>query len=49
MPMQNVTVKVNGVDTRKLFETIDAIKQTPGLAKFRFRSRNQWIDCGHNR
>lgn len=27
----------------------EAIKQTPGSAKFRFRARNQWIDGGHNR
>lgn len=44
-----VTNQVNGIDTNKLFETIDAIKATPGLAKFRFRARNNWINGGHNR
>ncbi len=49
MATQKVTTKMNGIDTQKLFDTINAIKQTPGLAKFRFRARNQWIDGGHNR
>lgn len=49
MKKQKVTTTVNGVDVKRLFETIDAIKETPGLAKFRFRARNQWIDGGHNR
>jgi uncharacterized OsmC-like protein len=40
---------VNGVDVGKLFETVEAIRQTPGLAAFRFRLNNEWIDCGHNR
>ena len=41
--------KTNGVDVDRLFGTIDAIKKTPAIAKFKFRIRNQWIDCGHNR
>jgi uncharacterized OsmC-like protein len=40
---------VNGVDTDRLFETIDAIKAAPAVAKFRFRARNEWLGCGHNR
>jgi uncharacterized OsmC-like protein len=40
---------VNGVDRDRLFGTIDLIKGTPGLAKFRFNVRNEWLDCGHNR
>jgi uncharacterized OsmC-like protein len=32
-----------------LFSTIDAIKETPGLAKFEFRANNRWINGGHNR
>ncbi len=44
-----VQTKVNGVDLQQLFETIEAIKQTPELANFRFRATNQWIDGGHNR
>jgi len=40
---------VNGVNVTKLFETIDAIKQQPMIAKFRFNARNEWLGCGHNR
>jgi uncharacterized OsmC-like protein len=40
--------KVNGVDVNRLFDTIDAIKVKPGLAKFKFRLSNKWIDGGHN-
>lgn len=39
----------NGVDVRKLFETVGAIKQTPNLAVFKFRLNNRWIDGGFNR
>jgi len=31
-----------------LFETIDAIKETPTLAKSKFRVTNRWIKGGHN-
>ncbi|MBI5568445.1 MAG: OsmC family protein [Desulfomonile tiedjei] len=40
---------VNGVDVDRLFATIDAIKESPSIAKFRFRATNKWIDGGHNR
>ncbi len=40
---------VNGVNIDRLFGTIDAIKDTPGLARFRFRARNTWVNGGHNR
>jgi uncharacterized OsmC-like protein len=40
---------INGVDTDRLFETIDAIRGTPAIAKFRFRARNDWLGGGHNR
>lgn len=40
---------MNGVNTDKLFGTIDAIKEMPGLAKFNFRATNKWINGGHNR
>lgn len=39
----------NGVDTDKLFATLDAIKAQPEIAKFTFRARNRWIDGAHNR
>jgi hypothetical protein len=38
----------NGVDVDRLFETVEAVKAEPGIAKFRFRVRNKWIDGGHN-
>src|SRR5438309_10337326 len=39
----------NGVDTEKLFGTLDAIKGQPELAKFQFRAKNRWVDGAHNR
>ncbi len=39
----------NGVDTEKLFGTLDLIKAQPELAKFQFRATNRWIDGSHNR
>jgi uncharacterized OsmC-like protein len=32
-----------------LFETITHIKTLPGLAKFKFRIGNEWLEGGHNR
>lgn len=45
----NQTAVVNGVDTEKLFATIDAVKADPGLADFKFRLFNQWVGGGENR
>jgi uncharacterized OsmC-like protein len=39
----------NGVDTEKLFATLDLIKAQPELAKFQFRATNQWRGGAHNR
>jgi uncharacterized OsmC-like protein len=39
----------NGVDTDKMFATLDLIKTQPELAKFQFRATNRWIDGAHNR
>jgi uncharacterized OsmC-like protein len=39
----------NGVDTEKMFATLDLIKAQPELARFRFRASNRWIDGAHNR
>jgi uncharacterized OsmC-like protein len=39
---------INGVNVDQLFGTINAIKDTPGLAKFRFRASNRWVRGGHN-
>jgi len=35
-------VPLNGVDTPTLFNTLDAVKRQPELAKFQFRARNRW-------
>jgi hypothetical protein len=40
---------INGVNVDQLFSTINAIKENPGLAKFKFRAKNQWINGGQNR
>jgi len=40
---------LNGVDVDKLFETINAVKTAPVIAKFKFRANNKWIKGGHNR
>jgi len=42
-------VITNGVNVTALFETIQAVKEDNGLADFKFRCRNQWLDGGHNR
>jgi uncharacterized OsmC-like protein len=39
----------NGVDTEKLFTTLDLIKAQPELAKFQFRATNRWLGGSHNR
>ena len=39
----------NGVNVDELFNTIDAVKKTPVIAKFRFRANNEWFDGGYNR
>lgn len=38
----------NGVNVEELFNTIDAVKKTPVIAKFKFRAENEWIDGGYN-
>jgi len=39
---------LNGVNVTKLGQTIEAVKQQPEVAKFKFRARNQWDIGGHN-
>jgi uncharacterized OsmC-like protein len=39
----------NGVDTPKLFATINAVGEQPELAKFQFRAINRWQDGTHSR
>ena len=48
MTLVTATIR-NGVDTGKMFATLDLIKAQPELAKFRFRASNRWIDGSHNR
>jgi len=38
----------NGVDTATLFATLDAVKQAPEAAQFRFRARNRWVSGTHS-
>lgn len=40
---------LNGVDVRRLKNTIEAIDVVPELAKFTFRASNRWISGGLNR
>ena len=39
----------NGVDTKQLFDTLDAIVAEPSLGRFQFRVRNEWVGGAHNR
>jgi uncharacterized OsmC-like protein len=39
---------VNGVVVDHLFKTIDGIKATPSIAKFKFCIRNQWVGAGQS-
>jgi uncharacterized OsmC-like protein len=39
---------INGVSVDDLAGTVQAIKATPGIAKFKFRVRNQWLDGAQN-
>ncbi len=40
---------MNGVDRKALFDTIEAVKKDPALAKFEFRLKNEWMRGGLNR
>jgi len=39
---------INGVMIDDLIATVDAIKEKPSIAKFKFRIHNQWEGCGQN-
>lgn len=43
------TQKVNGVAVNQLIDTINAVKDNPDLAKFKFRTQTEWIDGAHSR
>jgi len=51
MPVETKTERGprNGVDTPKLFATLDAVKNQPELAKFQFRAKNRWIKGTNSR
>jgi uncharacterized OsmC-like protein len=40
---------VNGINVDQLFQTIELVKENPGLAAFKFRARNTWVAGTHNR
>ena len=40
---------INGVNVDELFKTVDAVKKTPVVARFKFRASNEWLGGGHNR
>jgi uncharacterized OsmC-like protein len=43
------TKKVNGLDTKQLFESVDALRNMPNLGEFRLWLRNQWLGGTVNR
>lgn len=40
---------INGLDTEKIVNTVDAMKSDSDLAKCKFRLSNKWIKGGYNR
>jgi uncharacterized OsmC-like protein len=40
---------VNGISIDQLLQTIELVKENPGLAAFTFRARNTWVEGTHNR
>ena len=40
---------LNGLDTKQLSETVEALEGDPTLARFEFRNENRWIRGGENR
>lgn len=46
--MNEQTSTLNGVDVKKLKETVQAIQDNPSLADFRFRIANKWQGGGMN-
>jgi len=41
------TKQLNGVNITQLVGTINAIKENPEIAQFKFRSHTEWIQGGH--
>ena len=46
---EKVKGMLNGVDVERLTATIDAIKEQPEIAKFKYRAVNRWGTGGNNR
>ncbi len=46
MPEQKIQ---NGVDVHAVEGLINSVKEKPDLAKSKFRTKNEWIDCGQSR
>ena len=46
---QKLSTIINGVKVDDLFTTIEAIKSTPAIAKFKFRIHNQWDGASQNK
>jgi len=44
-----LSIVQNGVNIDQLVATINAIKDDPTLAQFRFRATNEWVNGGHSR
>jgi uncharacterized OsmC-like protein len=40
---------LNGVDTEAVKNLAGTLAENTGLAAFKFRLKNSWVDCGHNR
>jgi uncharacterized OsmC-like protein len=43
------TAILNGVNVEQLVGTINAIKDDPEIARFRFRAETEWVGGGHSR
>ena len=39
---------VNGINVDQLFQTIELAKENPGLASFKLRAQNTWVEGTHN-
>ena len=45
---QEPCVFINGVNVNGLSATIEAVKATPAIAKFKFNIKNKWKEAGQN-
>lgn len=45
----DMRTKPNGVDVEQLVGTVNAVKERPELARFRFRAHNEWAGGGRSR